>query len=385
MIKNGKEYYMEKIWRRSKKVKTYDSKGIVLPYPEENNKSSWYDKDIFLKKITLLQKLLDTKNKYEKYDESMPCLLCKEDNVLTKRYIFQDYLWDDDLLHYITKHNITPSVPFRKMIYDKTKKIKYDKTTKRANNKIKLKRTVRDNKEYVMIEKNQMLILDALMIHGGYVKRYPDENIKTVRYSEHAGALDFQENILTKIIVSGMTKRVDVEDNEIYMPLGMDDISEYEYIFHTHPPTPHPGGRAKGGVLYELPSIGDIFNFIENYNTGNVIGSLIVTAEGLYNIRKYVEDKDDGGLIKVDDDKLYETYENIFANVQRDAIRKYGVSFTTGKFYSVIAQDTSYIERFNDKMKKFQIFVDYYPRVEGENGEWYIDTVFLVFRNNRKK
>ena len=44
------------------------------------------------------------------------------------------------------------------------------------------------------------------------------------------------------------------------------DASFYQYLFHTHPPTPKPGGRAGEGIVYEFPSIGDILHFIDHFN-----------------------------------------------------------------------------------------------------------------------
>ena len=62
----------------------------------------------------------------------------------------------------------------------------------------------------------------------------------------------------------GNTNRVDKGDSEIYMPNNVDDMYNYEYMFHTHPPTPKPGGRADVGIMYELPSIGDLLHFIDD-------------------------------------------------------------------------------------------------------------------------
>ena len=50
------------------------------------------------------------------------------------------------------------------------------------------------------------------------------------------------------------------EDEDILLPIDLPDIKDYEYIFHTHSPTPFPGSRAVDGVLYEFPSISDIYH-----------------------------------------------------------------------------------------------------------------------------
>jgi len=219
-----------------------------------------------------------------------------------------------------------------------------------------------------------------LMVHGGYAKKYVDEN--ETRFSEHAGMLDFADNVLSRIIVSANTTRVDQDDDEIYLPNDLDDIFDYEYIFHTHPPTPKPGGRATDGILYEFPSIGDIYHFIDHHNQGNIIGSLVCTAEGLYCIRKLTNDGID---INVDEDALYKKYNTVFNKIQRSAVNKYGDRFTTNTFYSKIAQDTEYVGLLNRTMNGFGMHIDYYPRKKDKNGKWYIDTVYLVFRANKPK
>jgi hypothetical protein len=142
----------------------------------------------------------------------------------------------------------------------------------------------KEKKRLIKISKNQLRILDALMIDGGYDKKYFDKKNK-LRFSEHAGLLDFSNNGLDKIVVSGKTERVDRDDHSILLPANMIEAYDYEYIFHTHPPTPRPGGRANVGVLYEFPSISDIFHFMDHYNNGVVQGSIIIAPEGIYIIR----------------------------------------------------------------------------------------------------
>ena len=384
LIENNKEYKLEKVWREKKTDYSRDSKGVLFPYPKENE-GHWPDKHNILNRLKSIETFLETKKKVTSHDPK-DCLICGKDNVSKKRYKFIDFIWEDSLTHYIDVHNIEPSTQFKQFILNK--KIRNldrsnidtgsDKKTKKSQ--LVLSRVVKDEKEYVMIERNQMLILDALMIHGGYAKKYIDLEKNFSRYSEHAGFLDFDGDLLSKIIVSGKTNRIDDGDEEIYLPMGMDDVSDYEYIFHTHPPTPKPGGRAIDGILYEFPSIGDIYHFIDHHNDGNVIGSLVVAAEGLYNIRRVNNDINN---IKIDDDDLHMKYQRTFNKIQKDAILEYGTKFTSKTFYSSVAQNASYIERMNVTLNKFDIHIDYYPRKKDANGQWIIDTVFLVFRDNK--
>jgi len=384
LIINKREYKLEKVWRKKKTDYTRDSKGNLFPFPVSSLPiNNWADKFTFIERLSTLNQCLDIKNNFESYETPINCLLCDKKNITTKKYIYDKVIWEDGLVHYMDVHNIEPSVEFKQKIYqnDTFRQIASDSQMERSEKtKMILKKVREQNNDYVMMDKNQILILDALMIHGGYKKRYTDKLSEAVRYSEHAGLLDFDENVLSKIVVSGTTTRVDAGDDEIYLPVDLNDLYEYEYIFHTHPPTPKPGGRARDGVLYELPSIGDIYHFIDHHNEGNVIGSLVVTAEGLYNIRKHNVDVSD---IDVDDDKLYTSYYRKFKKIQKDSITKYGTRFSTERFYSKIAQDISYIGAMNRTLNKFNIQIDFYPRKKDNVGEWIIDTVFLVFRHNK--
>jgi hypothetical protein len=398
MIINNKEYKLEKIWRLTKYDMSRDAKGELFPYPKEGPPSIFPESKDIIHRLHVMNTHLDAKKKYENYDEPRNCHLCDKKNVSKRRYMYESLMWEDGLIHYIDAHNVKPSIQFTDFVlrssFAKSLMAISEKNTnlhiarnKKINNEnisetMKLSRVTRDNKEYVIIEKNQILILDALMIHGGYKKKYTDVEKTLSRYSEHAGFLDFEDNALSKIVVSGRTNRVDDGDNEIYLPLGMEDMLDYEYIFHTHPPTPRPGGRSRDGILYEIPSIGDIYHFIDHHNDGNVIGSLVVCAEGLYNIRKTIDDPKN---IIIDEDNLYKKYHKIFNKVQKQSITEYGTNFTTQTFYSKIAQNTKYIEMMNKVLNTFDIQIDYYPRKKDSEGMWIIDTVFLVFRHNKTK
>lgn len=382
LIMNNKEYKLEKIWRPYKNSKLKDSKGVAYPYPQAGN--IWADKENALEKLQLLNDYLDLTNKYDIYDDPKDCLLCDQKNIITKRYRYKNMMWEDGLTHYIDVHNIEPSFAFKELLYhtNLSKNIQNKKTKTNKKWKMLLKRVEKHDNIYVVITRNQLLILDALMIHGGYDKKYTDIYGDFInRYSEHSGFLDFDATKLNKIIVSSKTTRVDDDDNEIFLPMEMNDMYDYEYIFHSHPPTPSPGGRVSMGILYEFPSIGDIYHFIDHHNDGNVIGSLVVSSEGLYNIRKYKIDDDN---INVDENSLYRKYQKTFYDIQKEAIKKYGNRFTTYEFYSKIAQDMKYINELNNTLNKYNIHIDFYPRKKSTKKLWYLDTIFLIFRHNKK-
>jgi hypothetical protein len=209
-----------------------------------------------------------------------------------------------------------------------------------------------NNKKYIKIKRNQLLVLDALLTDGGYNKKYLDRS-KNVRYSEHSGYLGLNESTIDRIIVSAKTNREDKDDNEILLPNNLSDTYEFKYFFHTHPPTPNPGSRANIGILYEFPSISDIFHFIDHYNMGKTIGSIIIAPEGYYIIypKNFLLKK-----IKYDleiEDKIFNSIEKENIIIQEKAILKYGTNFTDEYFYNIIAQNNKYLKMFNLIINKY--------------------------------
>jgi hypothetical protein len=345
----------------------YDYNNNLYPKPKHYD-LEWSGKRQFI------EKLIDTENKLIKnkdYEEDIKynCLLCKEKNISNKIFKYQDIIWKNSLLHYIDRHNIKPQEDFMDFIYNldhrhMTRKIKFNSEM-----------YTMDNVQYLKLDKNQILIMDALMEHGGYTRKYLDSNNKAkYKYSEHYGLLDFDEDGLEKIIISGRTNRIDEGDADIFLPKDLLDAIDYEYIFHTHPPTPKPGGRVNSGILYEFPSVNDVFHFIEHFNSGITQGSLVITPEGLYNIRKLTFNKK---KISIDKNKLYRQFLDIFYKQQRNAIKKYGKNFDIIFFKKVIAHDKSFINNINKVLNKFSLHIDFYPRILSYKNKWIIDTVYL--------
>jgi hypothetical protein len=362
IIRNKKELYFICSWV-DKNDKSVDSKGKKFPVAEEYD--YWMYSEEFIKKLKTLENVLLNSNKFLKFENKKKCKLCDK-SYGTGTYKLDRYIWEDNLTHYIEKHNIKPPEEFIDFIF-----------FAKFNNILKLEsRIIKDSgSKYIKIDKNQLLILDALLEHGGYNQKYSDLKNKNIfRYSEHSGLFDFNSNKLQKILILGNTNRVDKGDNEIYMPNNVEDMYNYEYIFHTHPPTPKPGGRAEYGLVYELPSIGDILHFIDHFNDGKISGSIVITSEGLYNIRNK-DLKDD--KIKIDEDKLFFEYNKISRKIQDECIKKYGINFTTEKFYNTIAQDTVLIYKINDILNNFEIHIDYIPRILNEKNNWILDTIYL--------
>ena len=228
--------------------------------------------------------------------------------------------------------------------------------------------------------------MDALMIHGGYNKKYFDIHQKEFyRFSEHAGILDFDDLGLDKIIISAKTSRVDKNDNEIYFPKNMKEAFDYEYIFHTHPPTPQPGSRAKIGILYEFPSISDILHFFDHYNMGKTQGSIVIAPEGLYNIRKFSQNNKDKINLDSDiEDIMINKLTKVYNKVQYNSIQKYGSKITLDKFYKEIIQDFTAIDSINNILHEYDLHIDYFPRIKDSHNNWFIDTIYLPVLVNEK-
>lgn len=368
-IRNNIVYYYESYWAPNGKS-LVDANGNKYPIPKLSTKE-WAGKEQFEKKLIHVQNYLKSTKKFiEGTYSNSDCLLCSSHKITSGSYNLNNTLWENGLTHYIQAHNIKPSSEFIDMIYQFNPIISQNKRTI----KYKSKSYTIDNIKYIKLQRNQIMILDALMTHGGYTRKYIDQKKNIYRYSEHAGLLDFNSSGIDRIVISGKTNRVDKGDEEIYLPKNMPDALDYEYIFHTHPPTPKPGGRVDIGILYEFPSVSDIFHFIDHHNEGTTQGSLVIAPEGVYNIRKLVFDLE---KIFVNENKLFKQLQDVMGQAQFDSIEKYGEQFTTYEFYSKIAQDTKYIKMINKVLNKYRMQIDYYPRVKDDKGKWIIDTLYL--------
>jgi hypothetical protein len=352
----------------------YKENSFILPKEQKK----WNSQNFFIKRIKKINNLIDFKkpDNIIKFDKSQNCLLCNKKNISNKFYILDNFIWDENIVHYIEKHNVKPNDEFLDFIFNLDANSIFN---------VNLNGTIYIEKEceYIKLEKNQIMILDALMRHGGYTKKYYDRKNKNIsRYSEHAGFLEISDKILQEIIVSGNTVRVDKGDEEIYLPGDMPKSLNYYYSFHTHPPTPKPGGRANDGILYEFPSIGDLFFFVEHYNMGKIIGSLVLTPEGLYNIRKY--NVDNTKKINLDENKFYNDIRKICYETHKKAVNLFGTEFTTYEFYSVISQEKKFIDNINEILNKYELHIDFFPRTKDFKNNWIIDDVYLPIYDKKK-
>jgi hypothetical protein len=341
-----------------------DSHGNPFPEPSEN--MPWSGRNFFINKLKQLESTL-----LKNFDDNtfidithINCLLCTEKNISHYSYVYKNFVWSESLMHYISVHNVKPPSSFIRFVLNN------DPITH-----LQLRGTYHVNGKcaYVKIHANQFLIIDALLEHGGKIKKYKEKHESAFRYSEHAGMLDIDLDGVKYIIVSSKTSRMSHVDKSIFLPQMGEISKDIKYIFHTHPPTPTIGGRVEMGILYEYPSASDIVHFVEHFNHSDLQGSIVLTAEGLYNIRKYEFNKKHISLPQ----KFVREYRKRVAQCQDIAILKYGEEFSDEKFLSIIAQDTTGIDDINALLKDYDLCIDFFPRQKNTVGQWIIGTIYL--------
>ena len=365
----------ESIWRDKPNERQYDDHGNIIPYPKRQTKE-WNLDSLFVGKLEKIQNLLEKQGNVTNYppDEIRNCLINpSHKNVSTKMYNLDTIHWEDSLIHYIDEHNIKPSDEFITLIMNL---VIFSRPSSLDLLNIPAQIMTKHTRQYIKLDRNQIAIMDALMEHGGQKPKYQDsDNPNLYRYSEHSGLLDFDENGLERVIISAQKGRVEEGDEEIFLPENMLEAVDFEYLFHTHPPTPKPGGRVTENQLYEFPSVSDLVHFIQHHNEGTTQGSIIIAPEGAYIIHQLMLDD---RKIKI---KNYPKFErglyNTIMKAQKRAIKRFGRKFSENTYYSVIAQDGQYLGMVNDYLRKFKLVIDYYPRRKDTDGNWIIDNIYI--------
>ncbi len=231
-----------------------------------------------------------------------------------------------------------------------------------------------EKNKYIKIKRNQLLILDALLDDGGN-KIYKGKKNKYY-YSEHFGMLDINKKGLDKLIISAKSNRIDEDDEDIYFPGDVEDAYEYEFIFHTHPPTSGLT-RVNEGILYEFPSIHDIYHFVDLYNKGKTQGSIVIAPEGLYIICT----KDNQIVKYPKSDKIFEKMINNLLNIQEIAIKEYGVEINDELYYKNVINNKKYIKMYNDMINKYfsdKIKIKYISRKYDKTiNKWYLPSFYI--------
>lgn len=227
-----------------------------------------------------------------------------------------------------------------------------------------------------VIEKNDLYILDALM-HDGSQQKYAHHN--NLKYSEHGGLLDFDKHGLERIIIS-TKKEFDKDDPEIYFPVITDDAEDFEFMYHTHPPTPVPGARTKSGIVYEIPSLPDIETFITTFEEGKTQGSIIVAPEGFYIIRSLVKKLHTN---KYNLDDMYQKMQYLNYKVAE----KYHFNISVDTFYKKIITNTKIPNKIKDLIEKYtnkELTIDFIKRKKDLSGNWTIKKLYLIVTPKEK-
>lgn len=225
--------------------------------------------------------------------------------------------------------------------------------------------------KFIAFPPTSLIVLDALWKQGSN-KRY--RHRKKFLYSEHSGVLDVRNNQIDKVIVLSNTTRIDPSDQEIYLPNNTDTFGEYHYMFHTHPNNGKWGGRLKSGIVYEFPSASDLFNFTSYYDNGKTQASVIVSPEGIYVIRaiKYVK------RFNLDP-SLYSDFNRTIDRIEAKAYAALGGTIkSAADFHHHISSNTRYVHMLNKYLKKYNIYLEYYPRIF-VNGEWILRPIYLPY------
>jgi hypothetical protein len=229
------------------------------------------------------------------------------------------------------------------------------------------------------VEKNDLFVLDALMHDGGQQKYSHTSSNSNLKYSEHGGLLDFDGHGLEKIIVT-THKESDKADPEIYFPVVTENEEDYEFMYHTHPPTPTPGARATVGIVYEIPSLSDINTFILTFIEGKTQGSIIVAPEGMYVIRALKK------KLKPENYQLNELMNSIMFMNYKYA-EKYKFNVTVDIFYKKIITNNKLqikLKKLIEKYTNNEITIDYFKRKKDSKGNWIVKKLYLIVSPKEK-
>jgi len=245
------------------------------------------------------------------------------------------------------------------------------------------------NYSFSLLHSNNINIIDGIYEEGSYNifinKNKNLFNTDKFNFSEHSGFIIFNADIVDKVVVLN-NYRTDKEDPTIFLPKNNIEALSVHYIFHTHPKTPELFSRfINDNILYEFPSLNDIYHFIDHHNRGILNGSLVITPEGIYNIRKktFNEKK-----IIIDEDIFDNLMNDVFLDCYKKSYDKYyKIKFNENNFYKHIATNLEFLKNINSVLEKFDITIDYICRVKSKKinndykSKWIIPNFYLPIIN----
>ena len=334
----------------------------------------------FPKKLKMIEKIAERIEIIQKYNSKILCSKC----LTQKYYRLANIIWPNNIQHIINHHKYYPSEYFVQIIMHCVI----------LNNSIinpPLQITLDEISifSYIILHYNKLLILDALMKQGSY-PRYSanSDGIDKYIYSEHSGVIAIENKLAGNIIIAANSNRIDVNDNNIYLPTNSNILAEHPFLFHTHPVTHNIestykpdsklsyAGRLDEGILYEFPSANDVLNFIKYRKQGMAQASIVIAPEGIYVVRPLIY-KQTHNINKEYHNKL----QGFIINLERKAVKKYKNLKNISKpsvFHNHISPDQSFIQMYNNFTTQINIFIEYYPR-QKKNGEWILPEISLPY------
>ena len=351
-------------------------------YYEECNCKTMLDYPFFLEKLKQVQKL--TKTTIDHYHPIIKKNYC--DNCSANKYYqLKNIIWPNNIKHIMKTHKFYPSEFFIKLILYCVIK---------DNTIINPPLVIDPNKlsafTYVVLHYNKLLILDALMKQGSHTRYLvKSDNMEKYIYSEHSGVITIENSLVKNIIVAADNNRIDVNDDNIYLPTNTDILAKHPILFHTHPVTQNGSidkksaniyaGRLSEGIIYEFPSANDVLNFVKYRRDGVAQASIVISPEGIYVIRP---------IIYYYPNKVTEIFHKhlhkFIIKLENMAVNQYGnISNISDPdiFHQNISLDLTYIKMYNDFIKKSNLFIEFYSR-QKKNNEWTLPEISLAYVNS---
>lgn len=226
---------------------------------------------------------------------------------------------------------------------------------------------------YVPVTRACLLLIDSALMSGSQ-KRYPSPDGTKMLYSEHSGILKVTDRRVVGIEFSLDSTRMDDADADIYLPANNEVMNQGLFLFHTHPFTDGYGGRLHRHIVYEIPSSGDLYNFVKYRNSGFAQASFIAAPEGVYIIRPLVHRRFELPL------DAHDAINRTVTDLEEEAMsRCKGLDLTDADtFHQHVSADRRCINQFNRYLSQYNLFVEYYPRVK-EADTWKLPLVSLVY------
>jgi hypothetical protein len=322
---------------------------------------------IYIYNTILADKINFIKNNSKiKKNNSYTCLECNQ--TFNQKFVFNKFKFTSYQYHLFINHNkINP------ILYENLCKTNIDNL----------------NYSFSLLHSNNINIIDGIYEEGSYNifinKNKNLFNTDKLNFSEHSGFIIFNADIVDKVVVLN-NYRTDKDDPNIFLPKNNIEALTVKYIFHTHPKTPDLFSRfISDNILYEFPSLNDIYHFIDHHNRGILNGSLVITPEGIYNIRKKIFNEK---KIIIDEDIFDNLMNDVFLDCYRQSQEKYHkIKFNENNFYKHIATNLKFIRKINNVLEKFDITIDYICRVKSKKinnnykSKWIIPNFYLPIIN----